>query len=210
MTIKEIIETFKKEKMAKTDSISIAYDLEAALMKGIPPFNTYEKVQWQTELSEVYDYYWAMRAFYDMMFYGIKINISAFLAFHFASRVIYDWMLPHSFHADAYCVRAMAIYRNNTKFFEIANEVYEQWYNGQLHRSIFFDAFFLGNVFLSEGSMTKGRIFQELNRHVPFIVSQYPELDRQFVMEEGGKEASTAFYDYISDQITRNPRFPVM
>jgi hypothetical protein len=84
MTIKELIEKYKNERLyGDSDdervSIEILHEISDALIRGIPAYpRGNEIVQWQLELGKVTDNLGAMQTFFAMFMRGISRRSAAF------------------------------------------------------------------------------------------------------------------------------------
>jgi hypothetical protein len=209
-TIEELIRQFKYEKLViHNNNIEHSFFVELgdALLRGVSgdKFKTQDgKVEWQVELEEVTDYYWAMLTFYEMTTNRVMTDKCAILAFYYASKVLMELKLEHK-HKDAYCVRSMSIFCRLSIFVSYSKWVYP-YYKGDLNENQFFDIFLLGNVYMSQGSsLTFETVFQKIQKQTPSVALKYQSLSREKVIEEGLK-ASKAYYDYISECLS-NPYF---
>jgi hypothetical protein len=214
MTIKELIEKYKNERLyGDSDdervSIEILHEISDALIRGIPAYpRGNEIVQWQLELGKVTDNLGAMQTFFAMFMRGISRRSAAFLSYYFATKVILTKRNPNYLKEYAYFIKSIVIFKYYKKYLEWSQWVIqESYYKGHLNRTQFFDIFLLANVYMAWNYDADSDIFEEIKKQAPIVASNHPTFSKEEIIKEG-LLASDAFYEFIAN-VLKDPSFPI-
>ena len=214
MTINKLIQKYKVEKISgilnNNTPISTLNELAQALKRGVPlGMHGQEEVQWQKELKEVDDVLTASIAFYDMFLNNIMKKAAATLAYYYTTKVIENQYYPENIRKNAYCMRAVVVFKNISIFLKYSDTARKKYYNGPLSENQFFDLMLLSDVYSGWNNDLNSSIFNKsIKEQVPNVASNHPSFTKAEIVNKG-QEASNAMYDLISF-ILKNSSFPII